>query len=407
MADKWIPACPGIRYKEHPARKHGKKPDRYWVLQYRRNNKTYNEAVGWWSQGASQAQAEELLGQLRHNWRTGQGPQTLKDMRAAGQAAREIEAQARAQVEADALTLAEFWERTYLPRAENVKSRMTVKGEKHLFKNWIRPTLGNMAMKNITPPQVTALLDEITKAGRSPRTAEHAKAVLSAIISLAIENEALPGQNPCNKVKLTKYDNRRTRFLTPAEARQLLDVLKAEEPQAHDEALLSLFCGLRAGEIFALTWADVNFDTRQILIRDPKNKRNRFAYMTSEVEAMLKARHTNQTPNALVFHGPGGQQQAEIGSAFRRVVADLGFNMGLTDPRQKVVFHSLRHTYASWLVQAGEAIYTVQQLMGHSTLAMTERYSHLAPDHLRQAAERLEGKLNNLSMLSTNRIVRS
>ena len=272
MSDKWIPACPGIRYKEHSARKHGKKPDLYWVLQYRRNNRTYNEAVGWWSQGASQAQAEELLGQLRHNWRSGQGPQTLKEMRAAGQTAREAEARALAQVEAGALTLAEFWERTYLPAAENIKSYGTIKVEKLLFKNWIRPALGSMTIKDITPQQIAVLLGEMTKAGRSPRTAEHAKAILSAIFTMAIENEALDGPNPCAKVKLPKFDNRRTRFLSPAEARQLLDALKVEAPQAHDEALLSLFCGLRAGEIFALTWADINFDSWQILVKDPKNK---------------------------------------------------------------------------------------------------------------------------------------
>jgi integrase len=390
---KWISAARGIRYWEHETRKHGKRPDRYWCLQYRRNGKTANEAVGWWTQGASQAQAEELLSQLRHNWRSGQGPQSLKEMRAAGQAARAAEAQARAQEETDALTLGEFWERSYLPVAEKNKKNWTVKGEKHFFKNWIRPVLGRLALKDITTQQISTALEEITKAGRSPRTAEHVKAILSTIFSLAIENETLPGPNPCSRVKLTQFDNRRTRFLTPAEARQLIDALKAEAPQVHDEALLSLFCGLRAGEIFALTWADINFDTRQILVRDPKNKRNRFAYMTSEVESMLKARHKNQMLDTLIFPGRRGQRQIEIGLTFRRVVDELGFNEGITNSRQKLVFHSLRHTYASWLVQAGEPIFTVQQLMGHSTLAMTERYSHLAPDHLRLAADRLEGKL--------------
>jgi hypothetical protein len=78
----WIPAGKGIRYQEHPTRRHGKKPDRYWCLQYRLRGKTINEAVGWWSSGATQAQCEELLSKLRENWRSGQGPQTLREMRA-------------------------------------------------------------------------------------------------------------------------------------------------------------------------------------------------------------------------------------------------------------------------------------------------------------------------------------
>jgi integrase len=75
-------------------------------------------------------------------------------------------------------------------------------------------------------------------------------------------------------------------------------------------------------------------------------------------------------------------------------VAELGFNKGITDARQKLVFHSLRHTFASWLVQRGTPIYEVAKLLGHSTVRMTERYSHLAPDTVRQAALGLGGILD-------------
>ena len=72
---------------------------------------------------------------------------------------------------------------------------------------------------------------------------------------------------------------------------------------------------------------------------------------------------------------------------------DLGWNRGLNDRRLKVVFYSLRHTFASWLVMVGTPLFTVSKLLGHSDITMTMRYSHLAPDHLRQAARCLEGKL--------------
>ena len=87
----WISAGKGIRYQEHATRKHGKKPDRYWCLQYRLRGKNINEAVGWWSAGASQAQCEELFLKLRENWRSGQGPQTLREMRAFNRERREAE----------------------------------------------------------------------------------------------------------------------------------------------------------------------------------------------------------------------------------------------------------------------------------------------------------------------------
>jgi integrase len=70
----------------------------------------------------------------------------------------------------------------------------------------------------------------------------------------------------------------------------------------------------------------------------------------------------------------------------------------LKDARQRVVFHTFRHTFrhtfASWLVVDGVPRYTVAELMGHSTLEMTRRYSHLAPDTVRKAAMSLQGKLS-------------
>ena len=393
MTIKWIAAARGIRYREHETRKHGKRPDRYWCIQYKLDGRTLNEAVGWWSAGATQAQAEEILTQLRQNWRLGRGPKTLRELRADGQEKRQEELRELGRIKSESLTLADFWGQHYLPTAELRKTLKTIEVEKWLFKSWISPALGHLALKEITADQVAAALAGMAQAGRSPRTQEHAKMVLSGLFSTAIQKELFNSSNPCKAVKVAKKDNRRVRFLSSEEARQLLAALKFRSPQTHDEALLSIFCGLRAGEIFALTWADINMDNRQILIRDPKNKRNRYAYMTGEVAAMLRGRQGNQTQAALVFPDTNGQRQKSVNATFKRVVHDLGFNNGVSDPRLKLVFHSLRHTYASWLVQSGEALYTVKELMGHRSLQMTERYAHLASDHLRRAADRLEGKL--------------
>lgn len=402
MAIKWIAAAKGIRYREHETRKHGKRPDRYWCIQYKLSGKTINEAVGWWSEGASQAMAEEILSALRQNWRTGVGPRTLKEMRQAGQAAREEAIRVQTLADNESITLNCFWEKHYLPSAALKKTEKTVEGERWLFNSWLAPALGSLTFKEINPRLIESVLAEMAKAGKSPRTQDHARMVLSGIISTAIRHDLFEGPNPCQKVKVVKQDNRRVRFLTPEEAKKLLDTLKARSPQTHDEALMAIFCGLRAGEIFALTWADVDFSNRQVFIRDPKkNKHDRFAYMTGEVCAMLKSRFNGQKPQNLIFPDSNGREQVSVNTTFKRVVHDLGFNDGVTDRRLKLVFHSLRHTYASWLVQDGEALYTVKELMGHSTLQMTERYSHLAPNHLRQAADRLEGKLNRNEEMDT------
>jgi len=119
----WTAAGSGVRYREHASRKHGKRPDRYWCIQYKLHGKTVNEAVGWWSAGASQTECEDLLSKLRQNQRSGQGPQTLKEMREAGRKQREAEAAAREAARNRDVTLAGFFEDKYLPKAKLNKAK--------------------------------------------------------------------------------------------------------------------------------------------------------------------------------------------------------------------------------------------------------------------------------------------
>ena len=75
---------------------------------------------------------------------------------------------------------------------------------------------------------------------------------------------------------------------------------------------------------------------------------------------------------------------------FERAVKACQLNKGYNDRRQKVVFHSLRHTFASRLVQKGVSLYEVKELLGHSDIKMTMRYAHLANETLRQAISKLD-----------------
>jgi len=160
--------------------------------------------------------------------------------------------------------------------------------------------------------------------------------------------------------------------------------------QLYKMALLALHCGLRAGEIFNLTWGDVDLKEGTLLIRDPKNRTNRVAYMTEEVKAMFKAKDKGE-PGELVFNSKNGGRIREIYNSFDRVVNALGLNEGKTDPQNRVVFHTLRHTFASWLAIQGTPLHVIKELLGHKTLKMTERYSHLMPDVKKRAVQALEG----------------
>ena len=100
---------------------------------------------------------------------------------------------------------------------------------------------------------------------------------------------------------------------------------------------------------------------------------------------MLKQRYTVQDNHRLLFPTADGKKRVQVSRAFMKCVSQLGFNDGVTDSRQRVVFHTLRHTFASWLVQKGVPLHTVAELMGYKSIAMTQRYAHLSPDSLRNA----------------------
>lgn len=101
--------------------------------------------------------------------------------------------------------------------------------------------------------------------------------------------------------------------------------------------------------------------------------------MTTAVYDMLHQRTAALAPQDYVFVSEKGEKIKEVSNQFQRIVDSIGLNKGVTDRRNKVVFHTLRHTFASWLAMAGVDIYTIKELMGHSDIKMTQRYMHLAP----------------------------
>ena len=386
---------PGVRYREHKTRKHGIRADRYFFIRSRLEGKTKEEGAGWASEGMTASKAAELLSMLKSNIRSGLRPQSLAEMRGMAEEARQAEEKAARLAARASVTFAEFWEAEYLPFAAATKKERTVREEEGLYRRELEKPLGSLPVRDISPFMVERLAHDAQGAGKAAATVRHIVALIRQVWNLAASRGVVAGESPTKRVRLPKQDNRRMRFLTEEEARLLLEVLADRSMDTHDSAVLSLFAGLRAGEIHALTWGDVNLDAGTLYIRDPKNKVSRHAFITPEIRAMLVRRGMDGMKRGnFVFPPTKGQQRAQVSSTFERVVKELGFNEGIEDARDKVVFHSLRHTFASWLVQRGVPLYTVAELMGHTTLEMTKRYSHLAPDTMRAAAMGLSGILD-------------
>jgi integrase len=198
-------------------------------------------------------------------------------------------------------------------------------------------------------------------------------------------------------------DNGRMRFLTRKEADALLSALKAKSTDVHDMTLLSLHAGLRFGEIASLTWQDVDLSKGVLTIRDAKAG-SRYAFLTKQATVMLKGRSQGK-PSDYVFQSRKTNKEADkeagqvvnfvngkmdrISVTFARTVEELKLNEGIDDPRLQICFHSCRHSYASWLIDEGADLYTVQKLLGHKTNVMTQRYAHLSESRLKDAANAL------------------
>jgi integrase len=200
------------------------------------------------------------------------------------------------------------------------------------------------------------------------------------------------GYNPLLDVDKPKYDNRKQRFLTGDETSLLMTSLKTRNRQLYQIAMVSLHAGLRAGEIFALTWGDMDFDRGLILLQDTKNTEKRYGFMTSALKEELMTLQTGK-PAEIVFKDNSGNKIKSISHTWDRIVESLGINAGIEDRRMKFTFHGLRHSFASNLVSIGIDLFRVQQLLGHKTPKMTLRYSHMKPDDLREAIDAMDAAM--------------
>lgn len=375
----------GIEYRDHATRKHGIKKDKFYRYHIQIDGERIRESFGWLSEGWTLEECLVEIARLKQNRITGKGPATLKEQR-------EISGQEKAEQKRAEITFSEVWD-NYTTQAIADRGKNALRTEFGLYKEWIEKDIADIPMKNVSPFHLEKIKSKMAKKGRAPRSIEYVLAIIRQVFNYARKNDLFNGDNPVSKIKIPRTDNRRVRFLTHEEADTLLAKLMKKSKQVHNMALMNLHTGARAGEIFSLTWGCVDLEAGTMLLKDTKNTESRAAFMTQGVKDMLTGIKPEPAGrDDLVFPGKSGVKIVQISQTFSRVAADL-FNKGVDDPRQRVFFHSLRHTYASWLVTEGVDLYRVKELLGHKDLTMTQRYSHLAPDTLRGAVNILEEAL--------------
>jgi len=402
MAKMFPTQFKGVRYREHETRKNGIRPDKYFYIRYRIGKKLREDGWGWESEGFAAKDAFIERERIMRAIKTGDEVVTLADRRAEAQCKREEKAAAAESYRVAGITFGQFFNETYVPH----KDKKAVRPELSLYKMWLEPVIGNKPFAKISEFDLERIKKQAVSNGKALRTVQYCFAVVRQVFSEAHRHGVYKGEHPVSKNvrRRIRFDNKKLGYLTSDEANALLEALAVKSQQLHDMATLSLYCGLRAGEIFSLDWCDVHLSDRTLTLRDTKNSKTRMVIMPDQA-LKLFAGYSIGEGNKPVFVNTKGERIGQVSKTFERVVDTLGLNKDIDDRRYKVTFHTLRHTFASWLASGGIPLYTIQKLLGHSTIQMTERYAHLCPGHLDQVANVLslmaEVTSDNIVMAST------
>ena len=252
----------------------------------------------------------------------------------------------------------------------------TRKGNAHLIDRYLLPFFGAMPVAKIGRADVRRWFDSLSA---TPGNANRTLPVLSVMMRQAELWDFRPqGSNPCRNMRRYRTPPRE-RFLSVEELKRLGFVLDhAGDTQAAAAIQLLLFTGARSTEITALEWDWIR--GARALLPDSKTG-PKAIQLPPPARAVLSALPRDSQyvfPNAA-----GDGPMKNLGYRWRKL-RDLA---GLDDVR----IHDCRHTFASHAVMSGLDLYTVGRLLGHADIASTERYAHLADEHVRAAAGRISG----------------
>lgn len=277
--------------------------------------------------------------------------------------------------------LDDFIFHVYMPHAK-VRKRSWATDER-IARKCISPYFGDRPVPSLSAREISDWHDGLLESGYSPASCNRFLALFKTIMAMA-ERRGLVAESPCRDIRPFRIHAQRERFLSKGEAALLMGVLrKSDRPEARILTLL-LLTGARKNEIVRARWEDVSLERRVLTVPVSKSGRPRQIVLSAMAVELLRKMAAERS-GPWLFPGRGGERPlAGIDKFWRRLRKDLG----LRDVR----IHDLRHSFASFLVNAGHSLYEVQRLLGHRDPRTTMRYSHLGQDSL-VAATDLVGSL--------------
>jgi len=251
--------------------------------------------------------------------------------------------------------------------------------------SWWSKHLGDKTLNKINRLRVKNAISILEAEGKAPATLNRYKAALSAVFVYLCERYDLK-VNPCLEVRQKREDNARTRFLSTEELNRLMTAAKASKwNRLHMLIHMALTTGARRSELISLKWSDINFTARTAHLSMTKNGSQRVLSLTDDLIAELS--QFREIGSGYVFTHP---------SKINRPFIDFDHHWQVA---KKVAllsdfhFHDLRHSCASLLAMNGASILEIAEVLGHKSITMTQRYSHLCNTHKAKLTDRVFGKL--------------
>ena len=290
--------------------------------------------------------------------------------------------------------LADHWEAVRVPEKRSGKDDISL-NRRHL-----RPWFGNLPVEKITPAVVDRFALSLEG---SPKTRHNTLTHLIAMLNEAKRQGWLSEVPRIRKPKLNDA-SRDFRFLkTPEEINRFLKAAEPEGPIVYLMYLTALVTGMRAGELAALEWSDLDFENRLIVVRRSFDGPTKASYvrhvpMLDPLPDLL-ADWRKKNPLDHLFPNRNGTMHTKSARIFQETlhrVLDRG--KFPKEPRRKgyryyMRFHDLRHGFASHWVMNGGDLYKLQKIGGWKSFAMVQRYAHLAPDAFKNDYDRLSAAL--------------
>lgn len=271
----------------------------------------------------------------------------------------------------------------FLDYSFTIHKRKTYEGYKISLKYLINYT-GNIPIKEITTEKLNNYFEYRLKIS-SIYQARKDFICINHMLNRA-KAEGCIEFNSCDKIKRFKIPQKLPLFFTEMEFELLMKTIDSKV--IREIALFAVQTGMRQNEIINLKWSQVNFKDAYVILDNQnsmtKNNKIRTIPLTIKAINILQERKFIKYSDFVFTYKGKKINQDYLSRKFHKYVVQAKLN-------PKLNFHSLRHTFASWLVQKGVSIYEVQKLLGHSSIAVTQIYAHLHPNNLRFAIDKLNG----------------